>query len=245
MVNYNYHQHQIKDFKIHVKKGEHLLLMEHFHGPHVIDYPIHYAITVEDGGHFTHGFWAQEKALELTGHVDVDGDGIYERYFLGKNLLSLNEQWEIFLKGHKSQGLMKNAFMLNHDGVVKLKTKIHHLETHTLSEQQIRAVVDDSAQFYFDGLISVAKKAQKTNARQLSKSLLLSNQAKSQARPQLMISADDVKCSHGSTTGQLNPEEIFYLESRGLKPQRAKELLASAFIMECFKNSPLESEFSL
>jgi Fe-S cluster assembly protein SufD len=83
-----------------------------------------------------------------------------------------------------------------------------------------------------DGAIYVAKHAQQTNAYQIINNLMLSDEARADSKPQLMIHADDVKCSHGSTSGKLDPAQQFYLESRGLPPMQARALLTIAFIAE-------------
>ena len=102
----------------------------------------------------------------------------------------------------------------------------------TKSYQLIKSVIDDNSKSVYQGKIYVDSKAQKTDGYQLSKALLLNEQAEFNAKPELEIYADDVKCSHGSASGSLDDNSIFYLMSRGLDQKTAKELLISGFLLE-------------
>ena len=93
-------------------------------------------------------------------------------------------------------------------------------------------MLDEEGTGVFNGKIMVRQDAQKTNAYQTNTNILLSNEATINSKPQLEIFADDVKCSHGATTGQINPDEVFYLRSRGISETEAKKLLLSAFAHE-------------
>jgi Fe-S cluster assembly protein SufD len=110
-----------------------------------------------------------------------------------------------------------------------LHAQIHHNVPNTQSHQLVKSILDDASKNDFDATIIVAKDAQKTDATQLNKNLLLSDKARAWTRPQLKIDADDVKCAHGATVGQLNPEEMFYLASRGMPPETARCLLTYGF----------------
>lgn len=107
---------------------------------------------------------------------------------------------------------------------------IHHAKPHTESSQLYKGIMRDKSHGVFTGLIRVEKDAQQISSDQLNKNLLLHKGARAHSRPQLEIYADDVKCAHGSTTGQLSEEELFYFESRGIPKERARELLAQAFM---------------
>lgn len=89
--------------------------------------------------------------------------------------------------------------------------------------------MSDKSRGVFTGLIRVNKDAQLITSQQLNRNLILSKGAHANSRPQLEIFADDVKCAHGSTTGQLSEQELFYFESRGIRPEKAKMMLARAF----------------
>src|SRR5690606_18005114 len=106
---------------------------------------------------------------------------------------------------------------------------LNHLGAHTTSDQLFKMVLDDEAHGVFTGRLEIAPNAQKVDAAQLNKNLILSKKAHVDTRPQLMVHADDVKCAHGATVGQLSPDEVFYLQSRGLSQARAQKILCHAF----------------
>lgn len=107
--------------------------------------------------------------------------------------------------------------------------RVEHAYPHGASEQRFKSVLDGKARSVFDGMIHVRPGAQKTDARQTSRNLLLSKQAQAQANPRLEILADDVKCGHGSSTGFLDPDAEFYLRARGIPATQARALLVHAF----------------
>ena len=107
--------------------------------------------------------------------------------------------------------------------------RVEHAQPHGTSEQVFKSVLDGKARTVFDGMIHVRQGAQKTDARQISRNLLLSRQAHAQANPRLEILADDVKCGHGSSTGFLDPDAEFYLRARGIPLTQARALLVHAF----------------
>lgn len=120
-------------------------------------------------------------------------------------------------------------------------TAMDHALPHGNSEQVHKCIVDDTARAVFNGKILVRKDAQLTNAAQQSRNLLLSARARVDTKPQLEIFADDVKCAHGATVGQLEAEELFYLRSRGLTPDAARALLTYAFAAEVIERIPVPS----
>jgi Fe-S cluster assembly protein SufD len=109
------------------------------------------------------------------------------------------------------------------------QTRIDHAEPHANSNQLYKGILDGAARAVFCGTVMVREDAQKTDAKQMNRNLLLSPRAEVDSRPQLVIYADDVKCAHGATVGQLDPVEMFYLRSRGLDENEARELLIHAF----------------
>ena len=108
-------------------------------------------------------------------------------------------------------------------------TLVDHAKPNCFSNELFKGIVADTATGVFNGKVLVRQDAQKTNAYQSSKSILLGRRARIFAKPELVIYADDVKCSHGATTGQLDDEALFYLRSRGLRPDAARLLLLEAF----------------
>jgi Fe-S cluster assembly protein SufD len=114
----------------------------------------------------------------------------------------------------------------------EIKTLVNHLSEKTKSYQLIKSVLNDRSKAVYQGKIYVDKKAQKTDGYQLSKSLLLDSNTEFDAKPELEIYADDVKCSHGSTSGNLDENSIFYLMSRGISKEDAKKLLINGFLID-------------
>lgn len=113
---------------------------------------------------------------------------------------------------------------------VELRLLVRHSAGGCTSRQLFKGIVGGTARALFDGLIYVAPDAQKTQAYQENHTLLLSETARTESRPQLEIYADDVQCSHGATTGYLNPDELFYLRSRGIPEDEARQLQMQAFL---------------
>jgi Fe-S cluster assembly protein SufD len=120
-------------------------------------------------------------------------------------------------------------------------TCIDHARPHGVSRQQHKCIVDGSAHAVFNGKIMVRQGAQLTNSAQSSRNLLLSAKARVDTKPQLEIFADDVKCAHGATVGQLDADEVFYLKSRGLSDIAARNLLTYAFGAEIIDRIPVAS----
>jgi Fe-S cluster assembly protein SufD len=118
---------------------------------------------------------------------------------------------------------------------------IDHAKAHGTSRQLNKCIVDGGAHAVFNGKILVRKGAQRTDSAQSSRNLLLSDKAHVDTKPQLEIFADDVKCAHGATVGQLDMDEVFYLKSRGLSESAARNLLIYAFAAEIIARIPLAS----
>jgi Fe-S cluster assembly protein SufD len=132
----------------------------------------------------------------------------------------------------------------NYKGLYFLTGK-QHVDNHTLadhanpnchSNELYKGILADESDGVFNGKIMVRQDAQKTNAYQMNKNILLSNKASVNSKPQLEIYADDVKCSHGATTGQIDKEQLFYLKARGIGEKEGKKLLIFAFANEIIED---------
>jgi Fe-S cluster assembly protein SufD len=134
-----------------------------------------------------------------------------------------------------SEGILNGVTILSGDQRVDNFTVLKHAEPHCQSHELFKAVVADSAVSSFTGTIIVDEGAQKTNAIQSNQSLLLSERATTNAKPQLKIWADDVKCTHGATVGQIDEEALFYLRSRGVGEKAARSMLMRAFVGDVLK----------
>lgn len=151
---------------------------------------------------------------------------------------------QINLNEAGAETVANSLFSLEKTEKNNIFTTINHKHSHTHSKQLCKGVLRDESFGVFNGNIVVFPDAQEITSSQLNKNLLLSKKAHIDTRPQLLVSADDVKCSHGATVGQLSDEEAFYLESRGIKKERAKEMLMHGFSREIIlliKNQQIRS----
>lgn len=139
---------------------------------------------------------------------------------------------QVLLKGAGSQSVLNGLSLLRDSQHVDNTTLIHHIEPHAESREHFKGIYGGSSKGVFSGTITVEKIAQKTNAFQSNQALLLSADASIESRPQLKIWADDVKCTHGATVGQLDADALFYLRSRGIGRQDAQAFLVHAFASE-------------
>jgi Fe-S cluster assembly protein SufD len=136
----------------------------------------------------------------------------------------------ILLKGEGTNTIMNGLYGIDGNQQIDNHTLLDIQQPHCTGYQLYKGLLNGKSRAIFNGKIYVHAMAQKTNAYQLNKHLLLGNQARVDTKPQLEIFADDVKCTHGATIGQLSPEEIFYLQSRGITRQMAAQLLSKGFI---------------
>jgi Fe-S cluster assembly protein SufD len=136
----------------------------------------------------------------------------------------------------------RGLYIVKDNQIIDNHTLADHASPNSRSNEHYKGILDGRGTGVFNGKIMVRQDAQKTNAYQTNNNILLTNEAVINSKPQLEIFADDVKCSHGATTGQLNPDELFYLRSRGIGEEDAKGILLFAFcneIIEEIKNEPL------
>ncbi len=135
----------------------------------------------------------------------------------------------VLLDGEGAACLLNGLYLGNGERHVDHFTTIDHAKPEGTSREYYRGILDDRSRGVFRGRVIVRKDAQKTDARQANRNLLLSREAEADSRPQLEIHADDVKCTHGATVGPLDEEKVFYMRSRGIDESSARGLLACAF----------------
>jgi Fe-S cluster assembly protein SufD len=163
-------------------------------------------------------------------NVRITGNG---RFTI--NTLTIDGGWvrnalNISLDGQNIEANLNGFYMPRRKQFVDNHTKVDHRLPHCNSNELYKGVLNDQSTGVFNGKVYVHLDAQKTNAFQSCANILLSDDAQMNTKPELDIYADDVKCSHGTTTGQLDEEALFYLKSRGLSEDNARRLLTSAFI---------------
>ncbi len=147
---------------------------------------------------------------------------------------------EIDLDGEFCETTLCGMTFSDHDQVLDNYTSILHNKPNSHSTELFKYILDDESKGGFTGRLFVAKDAQKTQAYQTNKNILLSRKAKMRTKPQLEIYADDVRCSHGATIGQLDEQALFYMRQRGISFAEARQLLMYAFVSDVIENIKIE-----
>ncbi len=204
--------------------------------------------TVESNANFNHVIIQDTKYGSLFLH-SYDGkvlsNGTLDSMVINLGAKLSRSNVYINLADENASCSAHGLYALHRDQHHDTSSYIHHSMPHTYSFQLYKGIMDDESHGVFTGKVRVEKDAQLITAEQLNKNLLLSNKAKVNSRPQLEIYADDVKCAHGSTTGQMSEDELFYFESRGIKKEKARGILARAFAYDVVlkqKNLTMRSE---
>ncbi|ACK64514.1 FeS assembly protein SufD [Rippkaea orientalis PCC 8801] len=148
---------------------------------------------------------------------------------------------EVFQHGKQTETYLNGLTMVGGKQVADTHSAVFLNHSYGMAHQLHKCIIDDEARGVFNGKIFVPKAAQLTNATQLNRNLLLSPKARINTKPELQITADNVKCSHGATISQLESDELFYLQSRGLTESDARNLLIDAFAAEILDKIPLAS----
>ena len=164
----------------------------------------------------------------------------YQNFILSSGLKFNKIEINMNLEKDNSNCYILSGLSLGKEEHQEIKTQINHLAPNCKSYQKIKNVLESDSTGVYQGKIFVKEIAQKTDAYQLSKALILDDQAEFNAKPELEIYADDVKCSHGSTSGSIDENAIHYLMTRGIELSTAKKLLINGFINEIFENIPEE-----
>lgn len=189
-------------------------------------------IVVGENAHVNHykiqseGKNAFHMAL-LQVHQEQNSSYNSHNYNFG-GLIARNEI-NVVLNGKGANSTLNGLYVTNEQQLVDNHTKIDHATDHCNSRELYKGILDDASRSVFSGKIHVRKNAQKTDAIQSNQNILLSETATVDTKPQLEIFADDVKCTHGGTVGQLDKDGLFYLRSRGISEQKAKNIMINAF----------------
>ncbi|HEV7671119.1 MAG TPA: Fe-S cluster assembly protein SufD [Thermoanaerobaculia bacterium] len=170
----------------------------------------------------------QERSSRVASHSISLGGGL------------VRNDLHAVLAGEGADCVLNGLYLVEGRQLVDNHMKVEHAAAHCDSHELYKGVLDGKARAVFNGLIHVHPGAQKTDAKQSNRNLLLSSEAIANSNPQLEIYADDVKCTHGSTVGQLDEDAIFYLRSRGIGLEAAQSLLTYAFASELVERIPVE-----
>jgi Fe-S cluster assembly protein SufD len=174
-----------------------------------------------------------ESAFHLAEtSVRLDHQAAYRMFALSRGAALARNEIDIALAATQAEARLSGASLARGKQHLDTTVRIEHAQPMGSSSQAFRSVVDGHARAVFQGRIRVAPDAQKTDAQQISRSLLLSPAASADTKPELEILADDVKCSHGAAVGDLDREALFYLRARGLSEADARRILIDAFVGE-------------
>jgi Fe-S cluster assembly protein SufD len=204
-------------------------------------------VTVAAGSHVNFFRLQQQSANAVV--MDTLESAIYRDAVFTSAKISLTADMirnnlTLHLLESGCEGNMYGLYLLNGKTHVDNHTNVDHTKPHAVSNELYKGILADSSRGVFNGKIFVRQDAQKTNAFQQNNNILLSENAIVNTKPQLEIWADDVKCSHGCTTGQLDEEALFYLQARGLDKNQAKGMLLYAFageVLEFISDEPFKA----
>ena len=178
------------------------------------------------------GFHTATRTLNLATGAHYDGFTLV----LGAGLS--REETTVRLAGQEAALAFHGGYLLAERQEATIVANIVHEAPHCSTNEVFKGVLDDRAHGVFQGCITVAKAAQKTDARQLNKTVLLGDRAVMDTKPELEIFADDVKCAHGASIGDLDETALFYLRSRGLSTDVARRMLIEAFVVDAIDLIP-------
>ena len=173
--------------------------------------------------------------------ADVSRDSHFYNNTFSFNGALVRNNLTINLDAENCEGHMYGLFLLDKKSHVDNNTSVDHLKPNSYSNEMYKGILDEKSTGVFNGKIYVRQDAQKTNAFQSNNNILLSEDATLHTKPQLEIWADDVKCSHGCTSGQLDEDAIFYLRARGINEKNAKAMILKAFALETMEHIKVDS----
>ena len=175
-----------------------------------------------------------------TTEISLESNANYESQAVSLGASIYRHDLNVVLRGEGGNASLEGLYLTSSSQLSDTHSLIDHAAPHCTSHENYKGILDDNSRGVFNGKIMVRKGAQQTNSYQENRNIILSNDAKVDTKPQLEIFADDVKCSHGATVGQLNKESIFYLRSRGIGEEEAKLILIYAFANDVLKNIKIE-----
>lgn len=189
-------------------------------------------VSLDESGELDHHKLQHEQVgalhIALTGVAQRTGSKFRSHYFSTGASLARNEL-NCRLEGEQIETTLNGLYMPTGEQLMDCRTRIDHASPHCNSYELYKGILDDQARGVFNGKIFVHPDAQKTDAKQSNQALLLSDDAVVDTKPQLEIYADDVRCTHGATIGELDEAGMYYLRARGIPAERARKILIYAF----------------
>jgi len=205
-------------------------------------------VTLADGANLSH-YKIQREGIRSfhVGTIEVRQarDSHYQSFSLAIGAELSRTNVYTTLDGENCGATLNGLYMIGGDQHCDHQTQIIHAQPHCFSRELYKGILDGRSHGVFNGKVYVHPIAQKTDGKQTNKTLLLSDQAKADTKPQLEIFADDVKCTHGATIGQIDQQALFYMKSRGVNSETATKLLTYAFaadVLETIELEPLKVE---
>ena len=196
-------------------------------------------LNIEEGASLNYYFINKKESKNFFydfSKVKLSTNSNFKKYIFSSGIKFNKSESNIELNGVNSCGEVYSGLFLNKSNHQEIKTNILHLKPNCQSHQDIKNVLTTGSKGVFQGKVFVDQIAQKTNAYQLSKGLLLDEDSEFSTKPELEIYADDVKCSHGSTSGNIDNDALFYLKSRGIKEEEAIKMIIKGFLEGVLKN---------
>ena len=223
-----------------VEPGAHVTLIESYCGPDGIDYQVNSALELSIGegarvDHIKIGYDGNAALRISTLGVTVGAKATYKDFAYTTGGAVVRNQTFARFAGERIDAFIGGASLLKNKQHVDNTLVIAHAAANCDSRELFKTVLDNQSHGVFQGKIIVEPHAQKTNAKMMTRSLLLSDEAEASQKPELEIFADDVVCGHGATAGALDPGLKFYLMSRGIHEKEAETLLIQAFIGEAIE----------
>ncbi len=172
------------------------------------------------------------------GRASVQRDGYLHHFSAGLGAQLYKARFDVSLDGAGANALMSGVYFSHNDQHMDIKTVQHHNASHTNSRAFYKGAVKDNGRAIFQGLIEVGPDAPLTDAYLTNKNLILGNGARADSIPSLKIKNNDVKCSHGSTTGKIDENEVFYLMTRGLSKSEAEKMVIIGYFEEVLEKTP-------
>ena len=233
-----------KDLKNKILNKKNKITIKENSEIHIIDYTINGSKFKFINNIYENVILEKNSKFKNISIQDNKSNGYFHKFSKNKLLSNSNYTSFIFssglkfnkldiecdLEGKNSECNVQSALFLNTDEHQEIKTRINHLAENCKSYQKIKSVVSSDSKGVYQGKIYVKNIAQKTNAYQLSKALLLSSNSEFDSKPELEIYADNVKCSHGSTSGSIDEDLLYYLMTRGLNRKESTKLLIKGFL---------------
>lgn len=170
--------------------------------------------------------------------IKIQKDAIYKQYYYTNSSKISRNETLVNLEKSGACAEVYSAYIAKNNNLIDITTNINHIHPKTTSNQSARAILEDNSEAAFQGKIYIAPNAAKTSGHQIHKALYLNDNAILNCKPELEIYADDVKCSHGASCGEIDKEQLFYLTSRGINKEDAINLLTQAHLEEIFALIP-------